>query len=95
VGVTEIDQRRVGVAHGAFFCLGLAAGIVVTMAFHRGPPPPAQASAPIALTAKPADSAWAEGLADVQRRLDAQILRIDEHGTRLHDLEVINRAQCK
>lgn len=89
----EVNTRMVlAVAIGSYF-LGMGTEFLVR------PTQKAAAvvtcpSAEAALAAAPTGSVD-KAFGDLERRLDAQILRIDDHGSRLHDLEILNRAQCK
>jgi len=72
--------------------VGLALGVVSEMTLaHKPPPAPvAEAHEPVVIDA--GRPVWVE---DVERRLGAAAQKLDEHTQRIHDLEILNRAQCK
>ena len=73
------------------FMAGLAFGVLGEMTLaHKPPPAPAVTEAP----SPPVDAGSAR-LDDLQHRLDVAAQKLDEHGQRIHDLEILNRAQCK
>jgi hypothetical protein len=76
-------------------CFVLGSLFELLVSSRRAPTLPATTS-PIEISKSASENEMCERtLLELRREINAQVLRIDDHGTRLHDLEILNRAQCK
>lgn len=72
---------------------GLALGVLGDTCAHKATPePPVVVEVPVAA---PPDAGRLVWLDDMERHMREAELKLTEHSQRIHDLEILNRAQCK
>lgn len=80
-------------AEGAMaFMAGLAFGVLGEMSFARHAPP---APAPACEPAPAPDAGRLVWVDDMEKHMRDAEQKLAEHSQRIHDLEILNRAQCK